>query len=39
MTFLSTKKETGAQVTSGTENPSAIPAQSKNTTIDDDLPF
>ena len=39
MTFLSTKKETGAPATSSNETPSEITAQPKNTPIDDDLPF
>jgi hypothetical protein len=39
MTFLSTKKETGAQVAAGNENSSVIPVQPKDTPIDDDLPF
>jgi single-strand DNA-binding protein len=39
MTFLSTKKETGAQAISSNETPSEIPVQPKNTPIDDDLPF
>jgi hypothetical protein len=39
MTFLSTKKETGAPASSSNETPSEITAQPKNTPIDDDLPF